>query len=199
MAGINSNNYLTVAIGSSAGGLNALTEFFGAMPAQPDIVFVIVCHLHREHRSNLATILSRIARMPVIRVDQNTQVAPGNIYVIPENRYLVIRDGRLILMPREEGMINRAVDVFFTSLAADAGSNAVGVILSGMGTDGVKGATAIEKNGGFIMVQDPETTRFNGMPMSVVRFDHPDVIDTPYKLAKFISDYSFSFREQQRA
>lgn len=196
---VKKNDHIIVAIGASAGGLQALNEFFNAMPPQDDIAFVVLCHLHRDHRSNLDVLLSRETEMPVIRIDKRMPASPGNIYVLPENKYLGIQNGELVLIERDAGLINKAVDIFFTSLAKDAGSNAVGIVLSGMGTDGVKGATAIEKNGGFVMVQDPASTRFNGMPMSVIRFDHPDVIDTPNILAKFIAEYSFSFRQEQRA
>jgi chemotaxis response regulator CheB len=96
---------------------------------------------------------------------------------MPENVRLDMINGVLYLSPRpEEEKINRAIDYFFLSLADDAGDKAIGIIMSGTGTDGVDGCFAVESNGGVIIVQDPSTAHFDGMPMSSIRYDHPDYI-----------------------
>ncbi|RYD56100.1 MAG: chemotaxis protein CheB [Sphingobacteriales bacterium] len=185
-----SDNFAVVGIGASAGGLQALQTFFENIPADTNIAFVVIVHIPRQPTSNLDQILSRTCKIPVSRVDVNTRIEPGNIYVIIEGYYLLSVDGSLVLMKRDEhDKINKAVDVFFDSLAQDFQSRAAGIVLSGTGTDGVEGVKAIEARGGFVMVQQPDTARFDGMPMSIITFDHPDIIDTPENLAEFIVSY----------
>ncbi len=192
-------DHIIVGIGASAGGLESLQKFFSALPEQKDAAFVIVMHLLRDHKSQLDSILSRISPMPVMRIATGMIVQSGNIYVLPEGKYLEIRNNKFQLLDRDYSGINRAVDVFFSSLAEDAGRRAIGIVMSGTGTDGTKGIKQIEENGGFVMVEDPNSSQFTGMPVSAIKFDHPDVVDTPEKLAKFIDKYSFSFRQELRA
>lgn len=193
------SEHIVVGIGASAGGLEALQQFFQHLPAQPEIAFVIVMHLHRDHPSKLHKLLAPHCSMPVIRIRNGMMVQPGNVYVLPENHYLEMRNRAFILKPRDASLINRAVDIFFTALSKDGGRNAVAIILSGTGTDGTAGIKAIEAKGGFVMVQHPDSTQFDGMPMSAIRFDSPDVVDTPEKLAQFISRYAFSFSHHLKA
>jgi chemotaxis response regulator CheB len=185
-----SDKFAVVGIGASAGGLQALQTFFEHIPAGTDIAFVVIVHIPRQPASNLHQILSRICKLPVHRVDVNTRIESGNVYVIIEGYYLLSVDGSLVLMKRDEhDKINKAIDIFFDSMAQDFQSRAAGIILSGTGTDGLHGVKAIEDRGGFVMVQDPESARFDGMPMSIIAFDHPDIIDTPENLAVFIISY----------
>jgi len=192
-------DHIIVGIGASAGGLESLTRFFSNLPPQQDAAFVVVMHLLRGYKSSLDNILRRSAQMPVIRIEDGTTVQSGNIYILPEGKYLQIRNRKLLLIDRDYSGVNEAVDVFFTSMAEDAGRSAIGIIMSGTGTDGTEGIKQIERNGGFVMVEDPRSSRFNGMPSSAIKFDNPDVIETPEVLAKFIDKYSFSFRQEQSA
>jgi two-component system CheB/CheR fusion protein len=192
-------DHIIVGIGASAGGLESLQKFFSALPEQKDAAFVVVMHLLRDHTSQLDSILSRVTPMPVLRIEPGLTVESGKIYVLPEGKYLEIRNNKLQLIDRDYNGINRAVDVFFSSLAEDAGRRAIGIIMSGTGTDGTNGIKQIERHGGFAMVEDPKSSKFTGMPVSAIKFDHPDVVETPEKLAKFIDKYSFSFRQELRA
>lgn len=161
-----------------------------------DVAYVVVTHIPRDYESKLDKVLAMEAKLPIVRVTEGIEVAPQHIYVIAENTYLTIKEGVLTPTERDESAINQAVDIFFESLAEDFKSKAIGVILSGVGSDGLKGVKHIEDNGGFVLVQHPDTAQFDGMPMSVIKFDHPDVIDGPQQLAKFVAHYINSFQIQ---
>lgn len=173
-----------IGVGASAGGHMALQEFFSAIPAGIEAGFVVITHLLRNHHTQLPKIIAGYTDMPVVRISSGTNVMPGTVYVMPENVELTIRNGGLILHQRSsEKVINAAIDVFFRSLAADQGPNSVGVVLSGLGTDGSSGAVEIYQAGGEVYVQDPSTTIFSGMPISAILKDHPSEISSPRQLA----------------
>lgn len=186
-------NFYIVGIGASAGGIDALTDFFNKAPLNPNIAYVVIMHVLRDHVSMLDHIIGKVTTIPIIRVSKNTTVKPGHIYLIVENTYLTIKDGILLIREREKSAINQAVDIFFESLSIDFGKNAIGIVLSGVGSDGLKGVKHIEDRGGFVLVQQPDSAQFNGMPMSIITFDHPDVIDTPARLSTFVTNYVNSF------
>jgi chemotaxis response regulator CheB len=166
-----------VGIGASAGSLPVMIELFKRIPLEVNAAFVVITHLMRDKRSYLDEILARHANLPVIRVESTTPINPGHIYVMAENTYLVCAHHILWVHQREPNIINESINVFLSSLAQDAGKSAIAVILSGGGSDGLKGCQAIHAQGGKILVQDPETAMISGMPWVVCEFDHADLVN----------------------
>ena len=159
-----------VGIGMSAGGLEVATEFLNAMPPDSGMGFVLVQHLDPTHPSILAEILQRSTAMPVVEAADGMAVLPNRVHVIPPNRDMLITHGVLGLsLPSEPRGRHLPIDSFFRALAADRAEAAVGIILSGTGTDGTLGIRAIHGAGGLGLVQEPSTARFDGMPSSALR------------------------------
>ncbi|HEY0744153.1 MAG TPA: chemotaxis protein CheB [Chryseosolibacter sp.] len=185
-------DFRIVGVGASAGGQDALKSFFSQIPADVNAAFVVVTHLFRDFKSALPSIISRFTSLTVSRVENRTRLQPGNVYVMPEDVLMKIDSGVLMLVPRpDNNHVNNSIDVFFESLAEDQRSNAIAVVLSGMGSDGSDGALAVFKAGGDVLVQDPGSTKFNSMPIATILKDHPDFILPPAelgaKLTKMIS------------
>ena len=159
-----------VALGASAGGLEAFEQFLRAMPGDSGMGFVLVQHLDPTHPSILAEILQRSTAMPVVEAADGMAVLPNRVHVIPPNRDMLITHGVLGLsLPSEPRGRHLPIDSFFRALAADRAEAAVGIILSGTGTDGTLGIRAIHGAGGLGLVQEPSTARFDGMPSSALR------------------------------
>ncbi len=157
-----------VGIGASAGGLDAFKEFLRSVPENSGMAFVLVQHLHPSHDSILTEILTRCTKVPVVEITDDIHLAPNHVYVIPENKILTSTDGVLKLSPREKETRNVAIDIFFASLAEVHLNLAVGVILSGMGTDGTLGLKEIKKHGGITFAQDPGSAAYGQMPLSAI-------------------------------
>jgi two-component system CheB/CheR fusion protein len=174
---------MVVGVGASAGGLEALTEFLQAMPADSGLAFVAVLHLAPGHKSALEEILSRISHMPVREVKDGMAVEPDHVYVIPPDRDMVIAQGILHLAPRAETRApHLPIDAFLRSLAEDSRRQALGVILSGTGSDGTQGLKAIKEKGGITFAQD-QTARFDAMPQSAIAADCVDYVLPPPQIA----------------
>lgn len=177
-------NFFIAALGASAGGHQALKEFFEHLPEPNGVAFVVVTHLLRGHFSILDQILSRYTDMPVQRMTGFDEIRPNQVYVMPENVKAYIKNGNLILEPREKDEIrNNTIDLFFHSLGEDQQENAIAIIFAGMGSDGLKGVQTIHDCGGTVLVQDPKSTPFKSMPDSIIREDNPDIVMTPAGLA----------------
>ncbi|MBV8121639.1 MAG: PAS domain-containing protein [Alphaproteobacteria bacterium] len=160
-----------VGIGASAGGVEALEAFFRSVPADNGLAFVVVTHLSRDRKSMLAEILGRATAMPVVDAQDDQAVKAEHVYVLPPGAILTIRDGRLRLRHTGPTDHERApIDVFFNSLAEDRAEHAIGVVLSGGGSDGTLGLKAIKENGGLTIAQGSNVTRprFSEMPSSAV-------------------------------
>ncbi len=168
-----------VGIGASAGGLEAYRQLLQALPADTGMAFVLVQHLAPAHESMLSEILAHVTAMPVTEVHDEPQVVPNHVYVIPPNRNMLLSGGLLKLMPRAElrGQ-HRSIDTFLRSLAKDQNHHAIGVILSGTGTDGTLGLEAIKAEGGITFAQD-DTAQHNGMPQSAVAAGCVDYVLSP--------------------
>jgi len=178
----NAPHYI-VGIGSSAGGHRALEEFFHDIPAGLPASFVVVTHLLRDHRSMLKEIMEKYVVMPVERIHGIVVPEAGHVYVMPEDVLLEIRQGILYLTPRPENYVwNQAINVFFTSLAQDQHEHAIGVILSGMGTDGATGSLMLYRHGGEVWVQEPASAQYDSMPKATIRTDHPNLVLPPREL-----------------
>lgn len=186
-------SYYIVGIGASAGGLESLSEFFQHIPAGMDMAFVVVTHLHRDHKSILDKLLSTDAKLPVFRVEKDTRIEPGKIYVLIENTQIKLEKGELKVEIRDKKILNSSIDIFFESLAADFGSRAIGIVLSGGGSDGLKGAKAIFAAGGRILVEDPLSAKADGMPDSIIDHDHPSAVLRPSELANKLVEWCRSF------
>lgn len=159
---------MIVAIGASAGGLEAFTEFFSNMPADCELAFVLVQHLAPDHRSMLVELIGRSTRIPVLEATDGTKVQARHIYVIPPNATLAIAHGVLQVStpapPREH---RRPIDTFFTSLAEDQGDRAVCIVLAGSGSDGARGLRVIKEHGGLALAQSGfDHEAMTGMPAS---------------------------------
>jgi two-component system CheB/CheR fusion protein len=171
-----------VGIGASAGGLEAFRQFLTAIPENSGMAYVLVQHLYPSHESILPEILSRYTRIPVHEITNDIHLAPNTIYVIPKNKLVTSVDGVLKLSPREKESGNAAIDIFFTSLAEVHLKLAIGVVLSGTGTDGTLGLAAIRKHGGATFAQDPASAAYNQMPLNAINAGIVDYIATPKEI-----------------
>ena len=181
-----------VGIGASAGGLEAIFQLLHYLPTDWDLVLIIILHLPRNYHSQQETIVGRHTSLRVKTIENGDVTEKNTIYLLPGGKKLTIQNGILYLNERLPGeIINKTIDHFFFSLAEDAKENAIGIILSGTGSDGTKGSHAIEENGGIMIVQNPTEAQFDGMPKSAIYFDHPDYIlnlkDIPGVIKKHIS------------
>ncbi|MEP6472495.1 MAG: chemotaxis protein CheB, partial [Gemmatimonadota bacterium] len=176
------HDFPIIGIGASAGGLAAFEEFFRAMPARPeiDMAFVLVQHLAPDHTSILTELVSRFTTMPVLEITDGMTVQRNTIYVIPPNRDLALINGTLQLLEPVAARGQRlAIDFFFRSLAQDQHDRAIGIVLSGTGSDGSLGVRALKGEGGMVMAQTPTTTNFDGMPRSAIATGLVDFVLPP--------------------
>lgn len=162
-------SFPVVAVGASAGALEAFTAFLKAMPPDSGIAFVLVHHVDPEHKSLMAQLLSRHTMMPVQMAGDNMPVAPDHVYIIPPNRYMDIKTGVLRLSePKDQRGTRMPINRFFLSLARDRGYNAAAVILTGTGTDGSAAIAEVKAEGGIVLVQEPTEAQQDGMPRSAI-------------------------------
>jgi len=174
-----------VGIGASAGGLEAFTELLRHLPASEDLAYVLVQHLDPTHRSLLSELLAKATVLPVREIVEGTRAEANQIWVIPPNCDLSIEDGVLKLAPREKiAGPARSIDNFLQSLAADQKENAIGVILSGAGSDGAQGLKAIKDAGGITFAQDAGTAKYDSMPRSAIATGSVDFVFPPAKIAE---------------
>jgi two-component system CheB/CheR fusion protein len=179
-----------VALGASAGGLEALLSFFEATPSDTGLGYVVVVHLAPDHVSLLPELLQKKTKMPVRTAVDGELVEPDRVYVIPPNSEMGILNGSLQVMKGVQ--IKRPIlpiDAFFRSLADDRGSHAICAVLSGTGTDGVLGVRAIKGHAGMAMVQDPESAGYDGMPKSAVATGLADYVLEPAEMPARAIDY----------
>ncbi|UJX41205.1 PAS domain-containing protein [Desulfovibrio sp. JY] len=181
-----------VGIGASAGGLAAFEAFFSGMPAEtdPGMAFVLVQHLAPDHKSLLTELIRRYTRMQVFEVEDGMEVQPNCAYIIPPNRDMAFLGGRLQLMepaaPRGQRL---PIDFFFRSLAQGLRERAIGIVLSGTGSDGAQGVRAIKGEGGMVIAQTPATTEYDGMPRSALATGLVDYALPPAEMPAQISAY----------
>jgi len=179
-----------VGIGASAGGLVALEQFFLHVPLQSGMAYVVVQHLDPDRDGMLVELLQRHTAMPVLEVKDQMQVQPDHVYVIAPGRDLSLLHGELHLLPPPEPRgLRLPIDFFFKSLADDRQQGSIGVILSGMGSDGTQGMRAIRQAAGACFVQTPETAQFDSMPRSVINAGVADMLAPPDELPSKILAY----------
>jgi two-component system CheB/CheR fusion protein len=193
VAGSPSLAFPIVGIGASAGGLAAFEAFFSGMPADrsPDMAFVLVQHMSPDHESLLADLVRRYTRMKVFEVEDGMTVQPNCVYIIPPNHDLAYLHGTLqLLEPTQPHSARLPIDFFFRSLALDLRERAIGVVLSGMGSDGARGVRAIKAEGGMVMAQTPESTEFDGMPRSAIATRLVDYTLLPAEMPEHLMAYA---------
>jgi chemotaxis methyl-accepting protein methylase/PAS domain-containing protein len=179
-----------VGIGASAGGLEALEQFLGRVPAGSGMAFVIVQHLDPTHKGIMPELLQRGTGMKVIQVKDRTPVRPDCVYVIPPNKDMSILHGVLHLLdPAAPRGLRLPIDFFLRSLALDQQERSVGVILSGMGSDGTLGLRAIKEKAGVVLVQEPASAKFDGMPRSAIDAGLADIVAPASELPAKILSY----------
>lgn len=195
------NRHYIVAIGASAGGLEALQHFFQYFDPTPDFSFVIVQHLAPDHETMLPDLLGKLTSAPVQKVANKTPVEPGNVYIIPPNATMTIKESVLyITEPIEARGYRTPIDSFFISLANDQGNNAISIILSGTGSDGTLGIKAIKEKGGLTIVQSPDSAKYDSMPRNAIasgQVDYQlDVEDIPNALKEYVLHFGYSIPGQ---
>ncbi|MDY0747561.1 chemotaxis protein CheB [Paucibacter sp. R3-3] len=166
-----------VGLGASAGGLTALEQFLAHVPAHSGLAYVVVQHMDPNHKALLVELLQRSTTMPVIEATHLLRIDVNSVYVIPPNRDLTVVNGHLHLArPIQPRGMRLPVDVLFGSLARDQRELAVGVVLSGMGSDGTQGLQAIKAHGGLTLAQQPSSAQFDAMPSSAIKADSVDIV-----------------------
>ena len=174
-----------VGVGASAGGLEALSEFLGHLATDTGMAFVLIQHLAPDHSSILPEILSRHTTMPVSLAENEMELEPDHVYVIPPGQDMTVFHGRLNLTERTKAAgMHLPIDHFLRSLALDQHSRAIGVVLSGSASDGALGLTAVKAEGGITFAQDPSSARYDGMPVSAIRANAVDKVADPAGIAR---------------
>ncbi len=180
-----------VGIGASAGGLNALEQFFDRMPAESGMCFVVIQHLSPDFKSLMDDLLARHTSMPIHRVESGMPLCANTVYLIPPKAQMTVRGNILFLTEKTPSPhLDLPIDVFFHSLAEDARNRSIAIILSGTGSDGSRGIRSIKEKGGFVIVQAPETAQFDGMPRSAIATGVCDAVLPPGRIPQILSDYA---------
>ncbi len=187
---IQDTSFPVIGIGASAGGLEAIDLFLKNVPTPSGLAFVIVQHLDPTHKGIMVELLQRVTPMPVKQVTDRLLIEPDHVYVIPPNQDMTLLHGKLHLldMVKPRGL-RLPIDFFFRSLADDLQEHSIGVILSGMGSDGTLGLRAIKEKGGGVFVQDPSSAKFDGMPRSAIDEGLADIIAPVEALPLMIIKY----------
>ncbi|UJF34115.1 CheR family methyltransferase [Paenibacillus hexagrammi] len=188
-----SHRHYVVGIGASAGGLEALEQFFDHMHPSSGMSFVVIQHLSPHYKSFMAELLAGHTSMEILVAEDQMKIHENCIYLIPPNKTMTLNDGKLQLADLVPNSgLNMPIDMFFHSLAKDCGSQAIGVILSGTGSDGSKGIAAIKDAGGLVLVQDDTTAKFDGMPVSARLTGFVDAVMPPEEMAQKLLEISQS-------
>lgn len=192
-----------VGVGASAGGLDALTQLFSAMPEDTDLAFVVVQHLSPDHPSMMPELLARHTRLRTKHISHGEAPSPNTIHLLPPKHLVELSDAGLCLVPQPgQHAPSYGIDHFFRSLARERGSRAIGIVLSGSGSDGTQGVRAINEGGGIVVVQRPDSAGFDGMPRSAASTGVADFVLAPDAIPEAllsVVNHTFSFddREEQ--
>lgn len=179
-----------VGVGASAGGIETLGRFFDAMPPDSGCSFVVILHLDPTRKSGLAPVLSRHTTMPVVEIVDGMPIEPNRVHVIVPDRTLTIGDGKLHLtMPTEPRGQRHPIDSFFVSLAGGLEHRAIGIVLSGTGSNGTHGLTKIKEQGGATLVEDPATAQFSAMPKNAIAAGVADFVLASEKMPEVLLRY----------
>src|SRR5262247_224923 len=193
-----------VGVGASAGGVEALEYLFKAMPPEPGMAFVIITHLAPRRESMLPEILARDTRMPVLIAEHDQAIRPNHVYVAPADAALGITKGRLGVRAVGDGRERTPIDSFFAALAEDQGEYAIGIVLSGAGSDGTLGIKAIKEHGGLALAQgaDHSGPRHSSMPESAIASGFVDlavpVEQIPAQLVAYVRSFDILDKEIEK-
>ncbi|OYV00395.1 MAG: chemotaxis protein CheR, partial [Burkholderiales bacterium PBB5] len=172
-----------VAVGASAGGLEALQKFFSAVQPPTQAAFIVIQHLAPDHRSMMVELLGRHCSLPVREAAAGEPLLVDHVYLMPPAVVMTLQQARLVLAPRPQHGVSLPIDLFLRSLAGANAAHAIGVVLSGSGSDGAAGSAALRAAGGYVMAQTPESARFDSMPRSVMAATTVDAVLPPEALA----------------
>jgi two-component system CheB/CheR fusion protein len=202
VSGHSTGKFPVVAIGASAGGLEALEQFLKGVSVNSGMAYIIIQHLDPTQKGMLPELLQRATEMKVIQVKDRMRVKPNCVYVIPPNKSMSILKGVLYLFePIEERGLRLPIDFFFRTLADDVQERGIGVILSGMGSDGSLGLRKIKERNGIVMVQEPSSAKFDSMPRNAIEYVLADIVappdELPSKLMSFLNLSPISTSERQ--
>jgi two-component system CheB/CheR fusion protein len=184
--------FVVVGIGASAGGLEALEEFFNTVPPNSGLAFVVISHQRPGQTSLLPQLLAKRAAIPALEATDGMRVEPDHLYLAPPGSHMSLRDGRLVF-PEPTGAEPRValpIDYFFRSLAEDRGPDAVGIVLSGAGSDGTLGLKAIKGHAGLTLAQDAASARYSSMPQSAITAGAVDYVRPPQEMADLLLNYA---------
>ncbi len=185
------NTFYVVGIGASAGGLDALERFFGNMPESSGMAFIVVSHLDPTHISIMPELIQKSTKMKLFQAEDGMILEPNHVYVAPANRDLAILHGTIQLIePVEAHGFRLPIDFFFKSLSADLGEKAICIILSGMASDGTAGLKSVKSELGMVMVQEPKSAKFDGMPSSAIKTGLADYILPPEEMPGQLIKYT---------
>ena len=187
--GTQSEPQAVVAIGASAGGLDALERLFSGLPANTGAAYVVIQHLSPDHKSIMASLLARHTKMPVVTVEDEMALAADTVFLIPPATIMTLEGRHLRLAPKDRRVLSLPIDAFFTSMAAGYGNRALAVVLSGTGSDGTRGVSAVYAAGGVAIAQDPRDARFDGMPRSAIATGFIDSALPIERIGPWIADY----------
>ncbi len=178
-----------VAMGASAGGLQAFEEFFTNMPSDSGMAFAIVQHMDPSRKSMLPELIQRYTEMKVHQVEDGMELRANHVFIIPPNRVMTIMNGRLFLSQEPGRHPQAPIDAFFRSLADDRKDKAIGIVLSGTGSEGSVGLREIKGKGGMVMIQDPESATHAGMPQNALRTGLQDYVLRPEEMPSALVNY----------
>ncbi len=184
------DDFYIVGIGASAGGLEAIQQFFSSMTPVGNMAFVVIQHLSPDYKSYMPELLSRHTEIPVHQIKNGMSMEPGCIYLNPPKYNVIIANDHFELIDQEPPpRVNLAIDMFLESLAASKQERSIGIILSGTGSDGTRGCRAVKEAGGIVIAQN-DTAKFDGMPKSVISMKICDYILPPKVMAEVLTRYS---------
>lgn len=186
----NQSQFFVVGIGASAGGLEAIERFFRSVKPAEGLAYVVVQHLSPDFMSMMDELIGRYTSIPVHVVEEDMKIEPNNIYLIPPKKEMHLERGHFKLTEKEPNKgLSLPINVFFASLAEEVGEKAIGIILSGTGSDGSKGIEKIHEAGGLVFVQDKESAKFDGMPLSAIETGAVDQVLLPERIPEYLSLY----------
>lgn len=188
---VSTEPFYVVGIGASAGGLEALEQFFEHVPEDSRLCFVVVQHLSPDFKSMMDELLARRTHIPIVRVEDGIEIGPNKIYLMPPRKEMILSAGKLFLTDKDPSQgFALPIDRFLRSLAQDFGSRSIGVILSGTGSDGSRGIRDIHDAGGLVVAQSEESAKFDGMPRSARETGLVDLVlpaaDMPDAILKLV-------------
>ncbi len=182
-------NFPVIGIGASAGGLEALKQFFSSVPQDSGMAYIVVVHMMSGQKSLMPELLQKITSIPVLTVKNRNVIKPDHIYINPPDKHLTVCDGKFRLLVLKKDKVPFSINEFLTSLAIEKKDMAAGIILSGTGTDGSMGIQEINKHGGLVAVQSKESAKYDGMPQSAVRTGTADIISPAGQMFEKIHQY----------